>query len=315
MGFVEGDFAGGVASAQGILAAEKARQWDAIVKAKSMMLHRSKENEAEFQATLDEAESLPPLWQRICGFSAREELWIEPGERRAGIRRLMRVVERMFRDEIRTEDMDADGGPSKLEGGEVSFAGRAPTWEPLNEICLYLGISKPKLNALSVQRTGLRAIDICDCIRVEGIRHVLREKFRKLVGTWISGLEDSEGPKGYRDDSRDAAWRFLKWMRGGGRCVTRKKLAFDLGMTSRERLDRAVMVCEGEAIEDVEIDVAVKVIEEFGMPASKPRMDLSFLNETGSHGAGCDEVDEEGKGPGSEGEGPPLKGDEERESA
>lgn len=310
MGFVEGDFGNGVVSAQGILAAERARQWDASQRARKMMLHRNKDNKAEFQALLDETESLPPLWQRICGFSAREEVLIEPGERRAGIRRLLRVVERMFRAEIRTEDIDADGGPSKLDGGEVSFAGRSQVWEPLNEICLYLGISKPKLNAMSVQRTGLRAIDLCDCIRTEGIRAVLRERFRELVRTWISGLEDSEGPNGYLDDSTNAAWRFLKWMRGGGRGATRKKLAFELGLPSRERLDRAVLVCEGETLEELEIEVAVQAIEEFATPKPRVARDMSFLRDVlGSHGAGCDEVDE--KGPNEE----RKPGEDEKESA
>ena len=97
------------------------------------------------------------------------------------------------------------------------------------------------------------------------------------------------------DDSTNAAWRFLKWMRGGGRGATRKKLAFELGLPSRERLDRAVLVCEGETLEELEIEVAVKAIEEFAAPKPRTTMDRSLLRDVlGSHGAGCDEVDEKG---------------------
>jgi len=206
-------------------------------------------------------------------------------------------VERMFRAEWTSEDLDSDGGPSKLDGGEVSFSGRATVWEPLHEICLYLGISKAKLDGLSLQRTGLRVREICDCIRVEKVRTTLRDRFRPLVREWVDRMED-DGEELTSSDCRNSAWKFLKWMRGGGRCETRKKFAFELGMTSRERLDRAVMVCEGETIEAVEIDVAMRAIEEL---AAKPVVASHLLRDVlmgrdTTHGAGFDEVEDVGDG-------------------
>jgi len=207
----------------------------------------------------------------------------------------------MFRTEWKSEDIDKDGGPSKLEGGDVSFAGRTQVWEPLHEICLYLGISKAKLDGLSLQRTGLKIREICDCIRVEGIRNTLRDRFRPLVREWVDRMED-DGEEFSSSDYRNSAWKFLKWMRGGGRCETRKKFAFELGMTSRERLDRAVMVSEGETIEAVEIDVAIRAIQELvgtsGRGKSHMLSDM-LMEEKRSHGAGFDEVGDEGD------EGPP----------
>jgi len=289
----DGDFVDGVVAAQGMIVAERERQWAAILKGKRMILHRTPQNEAEFQRTLDEQESKPVLWQQISGISPASELLMDVGERRAGIRRLLRVVERMFRSEWKSEDVDHEGGPSKLDDGVVSFSGRAAVWEPLHEICLYLGISKAKLDGLSLQRTGLRVREICDCIRVENVRTTLRDRFRPLVREWVDRLED-DGNDVSLSDCRNAAWKFLKWMRGGGRCETRKKFAFELGMTTRERLDRAVMVCEGETIEAVEIDVAIRAIQEMTTkPMGQSRVLLDVLTGKDTpHGAGFDEVEE-----------------------
>lgn len=161
---------------------------------------------------------------------------------------------------------------------------------------MYLGISKAKLNALSVQRTGLRVSELCDCIRIEGIRTTLRDKFRPLMREWLERLKE-KGEDSLKADFRNSAWRFLKWMRGGGRCETRKKLAFELGMTSRERLDRAALVREGETIESVEIDVAVGVIQEATLKPMEAHAatDLDFLPEGMTpQCAECDEVEESG---------------------
>jgi len=311
MGLTDGDFVDGVRAAQGMIVAERDRQWEAFSKTRKMLVHRTPGDTAEFERSVDEQEPRPVLWRQISGIGASSELLMDVGERRAGIRRLLRVVERMFRTEWKSEDLDKDGGPTKLDSGDVSFSGRAAVWEPLHEICLYLGISKAKLDGLSLQRTGLRIRDICDCIRVEGIRNTLRDRFRPLVREWIDRMED-DGEAFESSDFRNSAWKFLKWMRGGGRCETRKKFAFELGMTSRERLDRAVMVGEGETIEAVEIEVAIRAIQEMtakpGRGQSHMLRDVLMGKDT-THGAGFDEVGEEGD------EGPPEEDIEERETA
>jgi len=279
VGLGERDFEQGIASVGAMYAKEKVQihargEWR-MAKLKC----KTDEEEAKLGYT-PVVEPVGTLWQRICGFTPKEELRMDPGARRAGIRRLLRVMETMVRAELKTEDVDRDGGASRLEIGEASFAGRSTVWEPLHEICFYLGISKAKLDALSVQRTGLRAVDICDCIRAEKVRGTLRDVFRPLVRTWIEQLKKA-GETVSPDDRQNAAWRFVKWVRGGGRGETRKKLAFEMGIASRERLDRAVMIGERKTIEAVEIDEAVKAIEE------------ATGAETNAHGAGCDEVGRE----------------------
>lgn len=306
----EKEFVGGVSAAHGMQVKERGRQAAAWQRYRAMRRDGNQPQE-DMDAAYDALEPAAPLWQQVCGFSPRNELVIEPGERRAGIRRLLRVVERMFRSEMKKEDIDADGGPEKLCDGEVSYGGRSAIWDPLNEICLYLEISKAKLNGLSVQRTGLRASDIGDCIRAEKVRVHLREKFGPLVWQWFGQLE-TEKKSGLVNDLENTAWRFLKWLRGGGRGETRKKLAFELGLTSREKLDRAMLIGQGETLEAMEVGVAMGLLREMlktTRPTGPSGQVPDFLLEKSSHGAGCDEVGEEGDGP------PPEEDIEERETA
>src|ERR1700760_4670215 len=119
MELVEGNFCNGVQSAFELKAAESSREWNAILRCKALTLKRRETdvNDEEYYAAQADCVPAPPLWQRVCGFSPKSELSVEPAERRAGIRRLLRVVERMFRKEHASEDLDKDGGPSKLDEG------------------------------------------------------------------------------------------------------------------------------------------------------------------------------------------------------
>lgn len=298
VGLGEQDFSQGIASVRGLMVKERA-QIDARHEWRMKWLAAKTEEAERAVGPAPVVDEGGPLWQRVCGFTPKNEVSLEPGERRAGIRRLLRVVETMVRAELKTADIDRDGEPARLAMGAASFAGRSTVWEPLHEICFYLGISKAKLDALSVQRTGLRAVDICDCIRAENVRGTLRDVFRTLVRAWME-LQKKGGESVSADDRQNAAWRFVKWVRGGGRGETRKKLAFEMGIASRERLDRAVMIGERKTIETVEIEEAVKAIEE--------------ATDAGvsAHGAGCDEVGRERATAAMEPEATPIKEGEAR---
>lgn len=285
MGWSDKDFDLGLVMAHAYCVAEKDRQQEARAKVKELSLKRTPENEAAFQRALDECAPSAPMWQLISGISPRNELTLDPAHRRSGIRRLMRVVERMFRADIETPDEDGEGQLA-LDNGMPSFSRRSALWDPLPEICMYLGISKSKLNALCVQRTGIRATDVCDCIRLDKLRGVLRDKFRPLLREWAEQMKEL-GKAPAVEDTRNAAWRFLKWIRGGGRCETRKKFAYALGMTSRERLDRACLLREGETIEGVEVEVAMGVLKEWMEGTVE---EPAVVGEMSAHGAGCDEV-------------------------
>lgn len=316
MELVEADFTGGVAQAFEFVEAEIRRQGVARSRVKAL-LREPIPDQKELDAALAEAEALPPLWQRISGLSLRDLELVPPSSLQAGIRRLLHVVEALYRAEMKTEDVDDDGPPSKLLDGSVSYAGRSPLWDPLDQICLVLGIAKTKLSALCAMRTGLKIRDVCDAIRCEGLRGFLREKFRGLMNGWRESFSAKDSAL-MPEDFEGAGWRFLKWMRGGGRGETRKGLALAMGLPSRERLDRAAFVVEDMTLEQLELEVAMEAIRELfgdvlkGVSANKG---LALEKGDGSaRSAGCDDVGAEGNpfcdpgfGLGLEGEVPPEK--------
>jgi hypothetical protein len=205
---------------------------------------------------------------------------------------LLRVVEKIYRAELKTADVDDDGAAMALSDGSASYAGRSPFWDPLPEICSVLGIAERKLSALCKMRTGLKVREVCDAIRCEGLRDTLREKFRGLMAAWRESLGPQELAR-MSGDFEGSGWRFLKWMRGGGRGETRKGLACSLGLPSRERLDRAAFVLEQETLEKIELDVAMEAIRAAFGPAEGGTVlgQAPKEGEAGSQGACCDEVD------------------------
>jgi len=63
-----------------------------------------------------EAEEAAPLWMQIVGFNPWVDRSVSPVERRAGIGRLLNVVEVLFRAEM--------GGRQRTEGGRQLTEGR-----------------------------------------------------------------------------------------------------------------------------------------------------------------------------------------------
>lgn len=312
MELVEANFSGGVAGAFGFVEAECKR----VMRAREA--YRESDVAAKLLPELAEAAHAPvPLWQRISGLDMKTLEYTPPGSLRAGIRRLLRVVENLFRAELKTADIDDDGGPEKLSDGSVSYAGRSPFWDPLPEICNTLGIVERRLSALCKLRTGLKIRELCDAIRCERLRGTLKEKFTGLMKAW----RESMGPREIAqmsDDFEGSGHRFLKWMRGGGRGETRKGLACSLGLTSRERLDRAAFVLEKETLEKIEVEVAMEVIRAmFGSQLAKGQGGVKGAGEGAgaSQGACSDEVDNPwvkeypGSGRFDNVECPPEKGD------
>jgi len=278
------DFKGGLAGAFGFVEAEVQRQGEAQGRVRALLREVVPDRRA-VEIAMAEAAPLPPLWQRISGLRFKDLELVPPSSLQAGIRRLLHVVETLYRAEMKTEDIDDDGPPSKLLDGSVSYAGRSDLWDPLDQICLVLGIARTKLSALCVMRTGLKIRDVCDAIRCEDLRGVLREKFRGLMNSWRESFSAKDTAM-MADDFEGSAWRFIKWMRGGGRGETRKGLALSMGLASRERLDRAAFVVERMTLEQLELDVAMEVIRSIFGDVEK----RAAAKKHPARSAGCDEV-------------------------
>jgi len=309
------------------------------------LMEDPKSNCVERAAAFKEAAEPAPLWQRICGLDPALANHFLPSERRQGLRRLVRAVERMYRAELRLKGASRQGdagdanvppdanistpapvadalvpGASRiselvepevrtmeqfdLEGthfrdGTRSYAGRSNLFDPLPEICAYLGIAQRKLSELCRQQTGLRIHEVGDCIRTEKLKARMRERFQALSQEWLATQEE-KGSKDLSRDWRGAAWQFVRWVRGRGRGESRRKLAWELGVATPARLGRATFVCLGETIEELEVNVAMAVLQE---EVGGPRVRI-FGGENDEHGARLsdvirdeeDEIDKEGNG-------------------
>jgi len=332
MSWERADFSRGVVALFELAEADRARVAAAMLRLRAMIDNREG-NHLERKAALDATADPAPLWWQIVGFNPWRDRGVSPGERRAGIGRLIRVVETVYRAEVKTvKEQNGTGGqaasgtqseckegvtiseervtegpavPAEAPIVEGSFANRISgvlervdsEWnggerEPLAEICFYLGLPKTKLSELCLMRTGLKAMELGDSIRVEGMKAILRAKFRPLVKEWMESLErDAAGS--IAEDFTHAAWRFLKWMRGGGRNESRQKLAWEVGVPTRGRLGRAVFVSERNTIEELEIAAAIRVIQEAMDVESGPRVGAPDWLED-APGAGLGEVGDAG---------------------
>jgi len=256
---VEGDFSGGVSAAYGLEARERTRQQAAIA-----VYHRKFRDlsvgKAELQAATDATVHAGPLWLRVLGFDPTLAGDVEPAQRRVGIRRLVRVVERMYRVELKREDRDREVAPDR-NGEGCSYDAPSVLWDPVPEICAYLGVATSRLSALCREQTGLRVQELGDCIRTEALKARLRDRLRELGREWHASL-DAEEQGRLAKDWRMSAWRFVRWVRGRGRGGSRKRLALELGVPSAARLGRAAFVVSRSTLEELELDVAMDVVKE-----------------------------------------------------
>ncbi len=280
-------------------------------------------NCVERGAAYREAVEPSPLWQRICGMDPSVASIHLPAERREGLKKLIRAFERMYRAELRLKGKSPSEGAAPTEAdvpapvadalipgasrigeftepanyptleelqreanrfpdGTRSFAGRSKLFDPLPEICAYLGIAERKLSQLCRQQTGLRIYEVADCIRVENLRTHLREKFRGLVREWKDSLDEKREER-LRGRAQEAAWEFIRWMRGCGRGETRRKLGWEVGIPTPARLGRAAFVVYGVSLEEEEVRAAKAVLAEL---EERPEMRVPI----GEHGACSSDV-------------------------
>jgi hypothetical protein len=127
---------------------------------------------------------------------------------------------------------------------------RSAQWDPLREICLFLGIAQRRLSALCREINGLAVTQLCDAIRAE----TLRKKMKKRIGTWIA---EQKVEAGNLKDRAFELWRRLKGerLKSGSH---RSSFAWNIGFSSYTRLFRACLVCYGLTPQEMEL----RLIEE-----------------------------------------------------
>ena len=198
----------------------------------------------------------PPLWQQLCGFTPDEEMGVHPNVRAAGLRRLIKRAEWLIRWEIRRGERDGNGEGGKGGDGEfvsdevvVDSLRRTAQWDPLREICLYLGIAQRKLSALCREVNGMAVTQLSDAIRAE----TLRKKMRKRIAEWVAGRAEAEA--GGRGNLADRAWALLRALRGERQKSGshRSSFAWEIGFSSYTRMFRACLICYGLAPQELEV--------------------------------------------------------------
>jgi len=233
------------------------------------------ENEREAFANAAEWHAEPPLWQQISGLISGAELRLNPAQRAAGIRRLLKKVERMIRFEVRAGEKDGRGetatgrlgdgetGGSGEEEGERQHAGWKPAlrevdacrktaqWDPLQPICTYLGIAPRKLSALSREISGLSVTQLADAIKAE----TLRKKMMRRVAEWVASIGDVVREAGA--DLQEQAYALWKRLRGERQKngSHRSSVAWELGFSSYTRMFRACLVCYGLVPQEIELEL------------------------------------------------------------
>src|SRR5438874_10480804 len=94
-----------------------------------------------------------PAWQKISGIDPQSESEMSRAERNAALRKLIADVTARATVEFADEDE-----------GDIPESERTIFWDPLQRICMQLGISRTKLSAYSRELTGMRAHEISDRI-------------------------------------------------------------------------------------------------------------------------------------------------------
>jgi hypothetical protein len=211
-----------------------------------------------------------PVWQRMTGLTAENEWRLRPYERRGALMRLARTVERMVRVEWKRvlepqeerQDPFADDERDR-KAAACRYATRTSLWNPVSEICFYLEIAQTKLSELLKQATGLRAQEISDCVRAEGLRATLKERMRKSARAW---LQNEFMTKDYRPlvklSAEEGRSIVMKEYRASDGFMDRSDLAKETGLGSRARLYRAVRICENMELDELERVVALEVFLE-----------------------------------------------------
>jgi len=200
-----------------------------------------------------------PLWQRISGLTSESvERELEPMQRRAQIRRLLRAADSILRAELTPPKVENPNSAEEQAAIEALKAERSVFWDPLPEMCFYLQIAQAKLAQYSRQLTGLGAKDLADRIRVETLRSQIRERLRKVTGR----AQEFSKEDVKRLSSRDGAGVLLKALRASEHFVSRQEMALGVGIASKARLYRACLACERKTLEEIERQEAEAVFAE-----------------------------------------------------
>lgn len=240
------------------------------------------ETVAAFKETIgkiEETRSKPsPLWQRLTGFSNKNERGMAPGERANGIRRLLKAVQRVTKFELDTELVRRGGEwlGKNADDPDACFA-----WDPLRAVCFHFGLAKTTLGAWAWEVWGLSAPQIADRLKCAGADKRMRDEMRAFVHGYLREREEDD-PRDFQRLSSDVYWAWKKAMRGQAFNTSR---AARYGFTSYSRFGRACVLTFGMEPAELEWLVVKELVTEFfSKPVEKVSVEQGAAVESNSEG-------------------------------
>jgi len=176
------------------------------------------------------------LWRVISGLDVGKEGELSPGERAAGLRKLVNVFARVLKNEFLEQrgsllDLGQAGTPAVhfASGGggaaeenrekdvqadslhNMDELPRSGLWDPVATVCSYLSIAERMLSRLGREVCGYSAQQMADRLRVRGLREKLHAELEAFVRSEMAEdhrtLEEQSGRR------LDVQWfLYKKWV-------------------------------------------------------------------------------------------------------
>jgi methylphosphotriester-DNA--protein-cysteine methyltransferase len=273
-----------------------------------------------------DANSKIPLWQILSGMTPEAVPCMHPHERRTALRKLHNLViillkyefsvakitshtaaescatphEKAVEKHTRAVEKHTPESPAAPALPEKTFL-----WDPLPELCFFLGISKAALTRFLRELTGMSANELVDTVRAENLkakmRNVLFPALKKLLSEAPSkGANDKKGvndknhtsPSSHTSHEFDAMtiWKRLKSSRRNP-SFQRAVYAIELGFPSHQRLYRACLLVYGKTPSQIEWEL----IEEFLTAAAQSEEQVQSEQQQKSHESHAVEIEIEGE--------------------
>jgi len=195
-----------------------------------------------------------PLWQRISGIDPKRENEMTRDQRDAAIRKLVQDVHNRAVAEFESED-----------SGKIPEGERSIFWDPLQRICLQLGISRTKLSNYSRELTGLRAHELSDRILAKRkLPERLTHWVKTLVGLEMNSMRETIA-KGRIDGQVRQFWmaRMVKTVKSYRLHELRAHFAGEMGFANFSRVSRACLLAFGMSLDHVEADLVRTYVQKF----------------------------------------------------
>lgn len=203
------------------------------------------------------------LWRVISGMEVGKEEELSPGERAAGIKKLLNTFARVLKNEFR-EQQEKERARRALREG-VSDGGRAADeeydelprsvlWDPVASVCNYLSIAERMLSRLGREVCGVSAQQMADRLRVRALRPRLRAELEEFVRREVPDFHDGNN----RPDKPRGAQLYLlsRWREYKRDRVeeTNAARAVRFGFKYPARMQMACLMEYGITVEGMELE-------------------------------------------------------------